>query len=155
MTDTERLLILNMIDGLGSVRTSSLFKHFGSIEKIFKAGEESLKKIKDIGPVIAARIPKAVKEIDLTKELDLIKKHDVKVITFLDKDYPENLKNIYDPPVVLYIKGKIMPEDKSAVAVVGSRLASFYGLQTAERFGFELASRGITVVSGLAKGIDS
>ncbi|MCX5692940.1 MAG: DNA-processing protein DprA [Candidatus Omnitrophica bacterium] len=155
MTDIERLLILNMIDGLGSVRTNSLFKHFGSIEKIFKVNEDDLKGIEDIGPVMAARIPQAIKEINLNKELDLIKKHGVEVITFLDKDYPENLKNIYDPPVVLYVKGKILPEDKLAIAIVGSRLASFYGLQTAERLGFELASHGITVVSGLARGIDS
>ncbi len=144
-----------MIDGLGSVRTNSLFKHFGSVEKIFKVNEDDLKGIEDIGPIMAARIPQAIKEINLTKELDLIKKHGVKVITFLDKDYPENLKNIYDPPVVLYVKGKILPEDKLAIAIVGSRLASFYGLQTAERLGFELASRGVTIVSGLARGVDS
>ena len=155
MNDAERLIVLNIIEDVGSIRTQSLLKHFGSLEKIFKADESQLKKVKDIGPAIAIRIPQVIKEIDLKKELDLIKKHGVKIITFLDKDYPENLKNIYDPPVVLYVKGKILPEDKLAVAIVGSRLASFYGLQTAERLGFELASHGITIVSGLARGIDS
>ena len=155
MNDTERLIVLNMVDGIGSVRTQVLLKHFGSLENIFKADEAQFKKVEEISPLITSKISQAIKEISLKKELDLIKKHGVKVVTFLDKDYPENLKNIYDPPVVLYIKGKILPEDKLAVAIVGSRLASFYGMQTAEKLGFELASHGITIVSGLARGIDS
>jgi len=155
VTDVERLIILNIVEDIGSIRTQSLLKHFGSLEKVFKADETEIGQIKEIGQIRAAKIPQAIKKINLNKELDLIKKHSVKVITFLDKDYPENLKNIYDPPVVLYVKGKILPEDKLAIAIVGSRLASFYGLQTAEKLGFELASHGITVVSGLARGIDS
>jgi len=66
-----------------------------------------------------------------------------------------SLKNIYDPPVALYVKGEILPEDDIAIAIVGSRKASFYGMQTAERLGYELASRGVTIVSGMARGIDS
>jgi DNA processing protein len=155
MIDLERLLILNMVDDIGSIRTQALLKHLGSLGNVFKASEDELGKVEKVGPILAARIPQAIKEIDLKKEMDLIKKHKVKVITFLDKDYPENLKNIYDPPVVLYVKGEILPEDKLSIAIVGSRLASFYGLQTAEKLGFELASHGITVVSGLARGIDS
>ncbi|MCX5687695.1 MAG: DNA-processing protein DprA [Candidatus Omnitrophica bacterium] len=155
MNDTERFLILNMIEDIGSVRTQELLKHFSSLENVFKASQIQIEKTEKIGLVLAARMQQAIKEINLKKELDLIKKHDVKVITFLEKEYPENLKNIYDPPVVLYVKGKILPDDKLAVAIVGSRLASFYGLQTAEKLGFELASQGITVVSGLARGIDS
>jgi DNA processing protein len=155
MNDTERLIVLNMVEDIGSIRTQALLKHFGSLDKVFKADADEISKVKEIGPIIGARVPQAIKDIDLKKELDLIKKHNVKVITFLDKDYPENLKNIYDPPVVLYVKGEILPEDKLAIAIVGSRLASFYGLQTAEKLGFELASHDITVVSGLARGIDS
>nr|MBU1328251.1 DNA-processing protein DprA [Candidatus Omnitrophota bacterium] len=155
MNDIERLIILNMVKDIGSVRTQALLKHFGSFEKVFKAGAEEIGRIKEIGSAIGSRVPQAIKDIDLKKEMDLIKKHGIKVITFLDKDYPENLKNIYDPPVVLYVKGGILPDDKLAIAIVGSRLASFYGLQTAEKLSFELASHGITVVSGLARGIDS
>jgi len=155
MNDTERLIVLNMVEDIGSVRTRALLREFESLEKVFSSGADEIGRVKEIGPAIGARVPQAIKEIDLKKEMGLIKKHMVKIITFLDKDYPENLKNIYDPPVVLYVKGKILPEDKLAVAIVGSRLASFYGLQTAEKLGFELASHGITVVSGLARGIDS
>lgn len=155
MNDTERLLVLNMVEDIGSVRTRALLKHFGSLEEVFKAGESDIAEVKKLGPAIAAKVPQAIKKVKLKKEFDLIKKHGVKIITFLDKDYPENLKNIYDPPVVLYVKGGITPSDKLAIAIVGSRLASFYGLHTAEKLGFELASHGITVVSGLARGIDS
>ncbi len=155
MNDIERLIILNMVEDIGSVRTQALLKHFGSLDKVFKAKENEIREVEKVGPIIAARMPQAIRDINLKKEMDLIKKYSVRVITFLDKDYPENLKNIYDPPVVLYMKGDILPEDKLAVAIVGSRLASFYGLQTAERLGFELASRGVTIVSGLARGIDS
>jgi DNA processing protein len=155
MNDTERLIILNMVEDIGSVRTQALLGHFGSLENVFKANGEEIGRVKEIGMNIGDRVPQAIRDIDLKKEMGLIKKYGVNVVTFLDKDYPENLKNIYDPPVVLYVKGKILPEDKLAIAIVGSRLASFYGLQTAERLGFELASHGITVVSGLARGIDS
>jgi len=155
MTDTERLLILNMVDAIGSVRTQALLKHFGSLEAVFEASEYELGKTEKIGPVLAGALPQAIKEVNLKKEMKLIGKHGVKVVTFLDKDYPENLKNIYDPPVVLYVKGDLLPEDKLAIAIVGSRLASFYGLKTAEKLGFELASHGVTIVSGLARGIDS
>ena len=155
MNDTERLIVLNMVEDIGSVRTRALLSEFGSFEKVFKASADEISRVKEIGPIIGARVPQAIKEIDLKKEMGLIKKYGAKVITFLDKDYPENLKTIYDPPVVLYVKGKILPDDKLAMAIIGSRLASFYGLQTAEKLGFELASHGITVVSGLARGIDS
>jgi DNA processing protein len=154
MNDKEKLIVLNMVEDLGSVRIQNLLRHFGSLDKIFKAGESELKKAENIGPKIAFRIIQSVKEIDIKKELGLIKKAGVKVITFLDAEYPVNLKNIYDPPMLLYVKGDILPRDNTAMAVVGSRRASFYGAQTAEKFGFELASRGVTVVSGLARGID-
>jgi len=78
-----------------------------------------------------------------------------KTINFSDSGYPDNLKNIYDPPKALHVLGEIESEDKFAVAIVGSRRASYYGLAQAERFGAELAGKGITVVSGMARGIDS
>lgn len=155
MDDKERLLILNMLGCIGSVRLRNLLKYFGSLTKIFQAREKELKEVKDIGPVIGEKITQSLKKIDIKKELRLIKKHGVKVISFLDEGYPENLKNIYDPPIVLYVKGDILAQDRASVAIVGSRLASFYGLNTAEKLAFELASKGLTIISGLARGIDS
>ena len=155
MNDLERMIALNMIEDLGSVRTRSLLKHFGSLKEIFEAREKELERVKGIGSKIAERMVYSIKNIDAKKELELAERRGVKIITFLDRDYPERLKNIYDPPMVLYVKGDILPQDALAIAIVGSRNASFYGIQSAERLSFELASRGITVVSGLARGIDS
>jgi DNA processing protein len=79
----------------------------------------------------------------------------IRKITPGDLEYPSNLRNIYDPPKILYIKGGFDERDSIAVAIVGSRKASLYGLEMAEKFGYELASRGVTVVSGMAIGVDS
>jgi DNA processing protein len=94
-------------------------------------------------------------EHDLEAELKLTEKHNVNVTTIYDRSYPKLLKEIHSPPIVLYSKGEILAEDELAVAIVGARIASVYGLRTAEKLGCELASRGLVVVSGLARGIDS
>lgn len=92
---------------------------------------------------------------DLEKELSLIKKHGVRAVTFFDTAYPPRLKQIHSPPLVLYLKGEMPAADEYAVAVVGSRLASIYGMNTAGKFGYDLASCGVCVASGLARGVDS
>ncbi|MEW5758600.1 MAG: DNA-processing protein DprA [Candidatus Omnitrophota bacterium] len=89
------------------------------------------------------------------KELELAAKHKIKIISISDAGYPEILKKIFDPPKALYVKGELREEDNLSIAIVGSRLASSYGLIQAEKFGFDLANLGITVVSGLARGIDT
>ncbi len=155
MKDIERLLILNAAEGIGNIRLNVLIKRFGSLDKIFKAKEDELATIKGIGTVVAKCIRQAIKDLDVSKELELAKKHGVEIISILDKTYPNNLKNIHSPPIVLYVKGKILPEDDLSVAVVGSRIASYYGLEQAEKLSYEMALRGITIVSGLARGIDS
>lgn len=98
---------------------------------------------------------KKEREKDLEVELKLIKKHNVEIVTIFDENYPKLLKEIYSPPIVLYVMGKILKEDEFAIAIVGSRFASVYGITTAERLGYELASKGVVVVSGLARGIDT
>ncbi|MFA5144212.1 MAG: DNA-processing protein DprA [Candidatus Omnitrophota bacterium] len=79
----------------------------------------------------------------------------IRKIELTDAEYPKNLKNIHTPPKALYVNGALLERDEMAVAIVGSRRATQYGLETSERFGFELAARGVTVVSGMAVGIDS
>ena len=91
----------------------------------------------------------------LDGDLKLINKNKIEILTILDKKYPRLLKEIYSPPLVLYIKGEFLKESEFAVAIVGSRLASVYGISSAESLGYELASRGVVVVSGLARGIDT
>jgi len=92
---------------------------------------------------------------DIDKEIALIEKFNIKIITMRDDDYPENLKSIYDPPIVLYVKGNLEKFDNLALAIVGSRRCTQYGLNTAERIGEFLSFHGITVVSGMARGIDT
>jgi len=79
----------------------------------------------------------------------------IKILHLQDKDYPENLKHIYQPPSTIYVRGELLPEDSIAVAIVGSRRATYYGLKNAQELGCKLASCGVTVVSGLARGIDT
>ncbi|MCK4462787.1 MAG: DNA-processing protein DprA, partial [Candidatus Omnitrophica bacterium] len=93
--------------------------------------------------------------VSLDKEMELIKKYNVDIVTIDDERYPENLKHIYSPPPVLYVKGNLLPEDYYNIAIVGSRRASLYGRETAEKLARQLCGRGFTVTSGMARGIDT
>jgi len=154
MTRLKALVGLNMFCDIGSARLKKLLEFFGTPENIFKSSVAKITQVFGIGEKIAAKIV-SLKEEDIDKELDLAKKYNLKVITIDDSGYPEVLKHIFDSPLVLYVKGFFEEEDKAAVAIVGSRRASFYGLSCAEKFGFDLAKQNFTVVSGLARGIDS
>ncbi|NOX97902.1 MAG: DNA-protecting protein DprA [Nitrospirae bacterium] len=148
-------LALNAIPGLGARRAKLLLKHFGSPQAILAAPSSKLRGIPGIGPELTKRIINWKTYLDLDKEFCLLEKHQVKVIVVDDSSYPKNLINIFDPPLILYIKGELLPRDWISVAIVGSRRSSFYGRRTAEKLGRELAARGLTVVSGLARGVDS
>ena len=154
MTEAEALIALNTISGVGSSRLKKLLEAFGSASRIFLAREYALKKVDGIGDKISGEISGFHFE-NLKKELDLAKKLKVNIVTFQDKEYPGNLKSIYDPPLCLYLKGGLLESDTLSLAVVGSRRASFYGLSCAEKFSYALANLGITIVSGLARGIDT
>lgn len=155
MNDFQSLVLLNMIPSMGSISIARLLKRFGRPKNIFEANRSVLLGIEGITARKVDAIKKAQQNIDLERELKLAKENNIKIITILDKDYPESLKNIYDPPAVLYVKGQLLDCDYNSIAIVGSRRASFYGLSTASRLGSEIAGMGITVVSGLARGIDT
>lgn len=154
MTENEAVVALNMISGIGSQRLKKLLGAFGGAPKVFLASESKLKKVEGIGDKIAREIT-GFRFENLKKELDLAKKLKVRIITLEDKEYPQNLKNIYDPPICLYLKGEFRGEDALSLAIVGSRRASFYGLTCAEKFAFALGKLGISIVSGLARGVDT
>ncbi len=154
MTEFEALVCLNMVPEIGSIRLKKLLQFFGSPQNILKAPQEKLIAVYGIGEKIAAKI-RALREKDLSEEFSQAKKEKIEIITQADAQYPENLKNIIDPPLVLYLKGKLKPEDRISIGVVGSRRASFYGLNNAQNFGAQLAAYGFTVVSGMARGIDT
>lgn len=153
MTAKDYLIALNLIPGVGSLRIKKLIDYLGSPEDVFNASEKELASVCNIGKEIANRIRNFDFGI-LHKELQLCKENNINIITVEDNEYPQLLKQIPDPPQILYIWGKILP-DEFNLAIVGSRRASFYGLSTAEKFAFQLASLGFCIVSGLARGIDS
>lgn len=154
MTKKEALISLNMVLDIGSIRLKRLLDEFIQPQEILKASADKLMRVSGIGEKIAHKIS-SLKAQDLEDELKLAKKLELNILTYEDKDYPENLKNIYDPPIVLYVKGRLRNEDVNSFAIVGSRRASIYGLSSAEKFAAQLAEKGLTVVSGMARGIDT
>jgi DNA processing protein len=155
MDSREALVALNMIDKVGPVRARTLIERFHEPAAILSASRGELERLHGIGPDTADSIFNWEKNVDLKGELDRIEKFGCKIVIPADDNYPELLKQIYDPPIVLYVKGELLPKDKNGVAVVGSRLTTHYGIETARKLSFQLASLGVTVVSGGARGIDS
>lgn len=154
MTRLEALIGLNMVCDIGSIRLNKLLEFFGKPENILKASADKLNAVSGIGDKIARKIVSLKKE-DIDKECSLAKKLGLEILTPENEGYPQNLKNIPDPPIILYVKGELKEEDKFSIAIVGSRRASFYGLSCAEKFAADLAAQGFTIVSGMARGIDT
>jgi DNA processing protein len=142
-------------DGIGPTLFKRLLDFFGGVERIFTASVAELIKVEGIGNKTAESIVRTRDAFDVDSELALADKLGVWVIHLQDDRYPPALKAIYDPPPVLYIKGTLTRSDNLAMAIVGSRRCSHYGTEQANRFSHLLASAGFTIVSGLARGIDS
>jgi DNA processing protein len=156
--DTSELkawLALWTVPNIGPIRYFSLVKHFGSPQKVLAASAKELAELPDVGPVTASGIKANVSWETAEEQLGLCEKNQVQVVTFKDENYPRNLLTIYDPPPFLFVGGDIKEEDRDAVAMVGCRSASSYGRRMAEKISRELVGRGITIVSGMARGIDS
>lgn len=153
--DIEKWLSLIRADGVGPVTFRKLVETLGSIEAALGASVGQLTRVEGIGDKTAERIARSRERFNAAEEIDLADKHGVCMICLEDARYPAALGHIYDPPPVLYVKGTLCRQDSLALAVVGSRRCSQYGLEQANRFGHFLASTGFTVVSGLARGIDS
>ncbi len=149
----EKWIALSLIPGVGHVKFRNLINHFGSPDRVFDASLDELLMVEGVDRGIANAIVQH--NIDVDKELKLIKENNVKIITIQDDEYPLNLKFTFDPPVILYVKGTLINEDNVSIAIVGSRRATSYGKMVAEKLGSELAQNGITVVSGLARGVDT
>jgi DNA processing protein len=144
-----------MVEGVGRITYNKLITHFGSPEKVFSASHKELMGVEGIGKKTANSIKSFKFEDEAKKELDRIEKSKTDVLTIADTEYPSSLKAIFDPPPVLYVKGKIIKNDAIAVGVVGSRSPTVYGKLITEKISKGLAEMGITVVSGMARGIDS
>lgn len=155
MDSKEAFIALNMIEHVGPVRVRQLLEHFGDAPSILRASREQLLRAQGIGPDVAEAIATWETTVKLAAELKRITDFGCHVLTQEDAEYPPLLREIYDPPIVLYVKGALLEKDKNSVAIVGSRQTTHYGLEVARRLGYQLAYLGVTVVSGGARGIDT
>lgn len=144
----------SLISGIGRVRFSQLESHFGNLENAWKAPAAELKQSgldKNSVRAITTWRPK----ISLDTEMEKLERYGVRVLTYRDQDYPARLKEIYDYPPLLYVRGTLEAQDEWCLAVVGTRRATVYGRQVTEEIVADLARNKITIASGLARGIDS
>ena len=144
----------NTIPGIGRVKLTQLESYFGNLEDAWKATPAELKNAGlDSGSIKA--ISQWQPRISLEAEIEKLARYGVKALGWNDPDYPPRLKEIYDYPPLIYVRGSLLPEDEWCLAVVGTRRATVYGKQVAEEITTDLAQSNITIVSGLAKGIDT
>jgi DNA processing protein len=152
--DVRDLLRLHLVAGLGPRLTAALLERFGSAAAVLRAPAEQLTDVPHIGPKLSGDLSRALHDVDLTDELELMEKHGVRLLAMGTLEYPASVHEIADPPHLLYVRGRLEAGDARAVAVVGSRHCTGYGRRVTERLASGLARRGYTVVSGLARGID-
>lgn len=155
MSDPKFWIALSDVPDIGPVTAKKLLAIYKKPEAVFKAPYKELANIRGIGPAKAKNIKGYSEWGKIDTQLKKLDANGIKIVTFSNKDYPEMLKNIEDAPIVLYIKGTIQKEDRYAVAIVGSRKYSSYGKLAAEKLSSELSSMGFTIVSGMARGIDT
>lgn len=151
MTEREALIALNLAS-IGSIRLQRLLRFFGTPQEIFKQSCAALEAVSGIGEMSSRAILGASPEL-VEQEMRLAQKRGIRIIDWTESSYPAILKTIPDPPIVLYLKGALT--DASSVAIVGSRRASMQGVRRARELASELARSGHTIVSGLARGIDT
>jgi DNA processing protein len=155
MSDLRYWLAINLIPDIGPVRARRLLSAFGNPETLFTMPSGELMGVEDIGEERAGRIA-GFKEWDrVDREIEVAAQNDVRIVTMDDHLYPLLLRGLSDAPPVLYVRGNLQETDRYAVAVVGSRRSTHYGMQVSERLACDLASRGLTIVSGMARGVDS
>lgn len=145
----------SLIKGLGGKRKQKLLESYKTPEKIYKLTKKELIETNGIGEKMVENILKSKDEDYLKKYILYMQKHNIDIININDENYPKILKEIYDPPISLYIKGNQNILNNTSVAIIGCRQASQYGIKVAKYFGYNLAKNEVNVVSGLAKGIDS
>ena len=155
MTNREAYIVLNMISGVGTARLKALVENFQEPRRIFEQSVESISRIKGISGTLAEKILSWEKDIDLNAELELAELSGTAIITMDDAEYPEILKGIYDPPLCLYVRGKLPDFSYNSLAVVGSRRATIYGRKMAKHLSEEAVLADWKVISGLAFGIDA
>ena len=146
---------LSLIKNLGSKRKLKLLELYKTPEEIYKLTKEELVNINGIGEAIAKEIRISKNEKILNYHIKYMKENNIKIININEREYPQVLKEIYDPPISLYVKGNIEKLNNKNIGIVGCRECTTYGKKSAEYFAYNLSKQNINIVSGLAKGIDS
>ncbi len=155
MSPREAILALNLLPSFGPVRITRLLEHFGDAESVLSASESKLQRVDGIGPETAKIISHWQDHADPATEIAEAEKRGISIITRDDAAYPKHLLQAYDAPILLYVWGEILPRDKHAISVVGSRRTTTYGVNATRKLTYQLAHAGFTIVSGLARGIDT
>jgi len=148
-------LLLALISGVGPLARRRLLEQFDTPEQILRASSGELQRVQGIGPKLAQKISQAREEIDVDAQLAIARDNNVEILLEANENYPPLLAEIHDPPGVLFYRGTLLPEDRLAVGIVGTRHATRYGLDQATKLATSLAKAGVTVVSGMARGIDT
>jgi len=144
----------NLVKGIGAVRLRALQEHFGDLSLAWQAPLDALQAA-GLSQKIAERVIQARASVNLDRFMEQIAAQAIQVLTWEDEAYPSRLKDIDQPPPILYLRGELTIEDSWAVAVVGTRRVTAYGRQVTEELASYLAQNGVTVVSGLARGVDA
>lgn len=147
-------ILLSTVDGVGPLTAERLIGYFGSASEVLRASRRDLERVEKVGPTLARKISQAREACDVEALIRFCEENGIEIVAFRDARYPARLREIDNPPRLLYVRGSFAPEDRTAIAIVGTRGATRYGLDQARRLGRELAEAGFTVVSGLALGID-
>jgi DNA processing protein len=159
MTNPDAELIatvrLALVDGVGPRIRRRLLDRFGDPAAVLSAQPSDLREVEGVGPKLSERIVRAGDEIDAEGQIAYCRAHDIQIITEADADYPRALREIPDPPGLLFVRGRLKPSDALGIGIVGTRHGTPYGLRQAERLAASLARAGLTIISGLARGIDA
>ncbi len=155
MNSTEACIALNMLPTVGPVRLRKLLQVFETPERVLSAKRSEMRTVEGIGNEVADHISSWESIIDLSAELQRIKDFGATVLTQDLPLYPRALREIHAPPIVLYVWGEVQERDRHAIAVIGSRKTTHYGSECAKKLAYQIAYAGLTVISGLARGIDT
>lgn len=155
MNEREAFVALNLLPGIGPVRVQRLLEVFESPERILSAKADRLRAVRGIGVEVAEGIVSWQEKVDPVGELNRARAGGVEVLTWSDPAYPKLLREIYDPPIVLYVWGDATAWDTRTVGIVGTRKPSLYAAETTKKLAYQLASAKLTVASGLARGVDT
>src|SRR5467141_4109384 len=155
MNSTEACIALNMLPTVGPVRLRKLLEIFAEPQRVLAAKRSKLRAVEGIGNEVADQIANWESIVDLAAELDRIREFDATVITQESPSYPPPLREIHAPPIVLYVWDELQDRDHHAIGVIGARRTTHYGTESAKKLAYQLAYAGLTVISGLARGIDT